>query len=544
MEISKKYYPLLGVVVAIIASGFAGWFAVTISTDYYAIAPFHFDSASYRLQSVGTYRALSNIGFWSAFERIIHTKDGLDLLLRLAFAPKLLLGTYGHLGVLLPFMALFLWLLFTYVYSRTQSIFASSLCVSVIFTFQLIYDPYTGIADYWKDNIAVWLLGSAVLAWFRSDNLRYRKWTFLSGLLLGLLVMQRTALAVYAAFLFLPIFFWAFFQLTRREGTKITLLGFLPFLSPIVISGSFVGIFQWEILYNYYFVAAYDYATKSQLLNFLTSVAVDRFGYPQLVFFALIAVFLISTPIKTAQVQNIVIAGWIAIGLPLTVIATGTKYNIFFNVWTVLLVVSFSMIVAECAPFKKWQMNLLYASSIIIIISSCAQYTRSVDRSQKIAQNNANWRPFWEVLTDSIMAQPSPRNVSLLFGEVDVLFKNHLIFNRQIAVGPGQDLDFTGFLWVHDTYYKANKPGLSLSQLIEQNIKQIETTPGTLSISYCNPEDVMTCDQFAEDGKKVAVPFARAMSYHLLNSPNWQVIKTIASPYGSLCFYKYARKPL
>lgn len=544
MDTLKKYHTLVAVTVGIIISSFACWIAISISTDYYSVAPFHYDSASYRLQSVELYKIFKQTGFSNSFLHEIYQKDCLDNLIRLVVAPRQLLGTYGHVSVLLPFMALFLCLMFSFIYRHTQSFIASSVGVLVVFVFPMIYDPITGIADFWKENIAAWLLGSAFLAWFRAENFRYRSWTFLSGLLLGLLVVQRSALAVYAAFLFLPIVLVAIFQQTREEGIKPTINRFLYFILPIGLLGGFVAILQWKALYNYYFVAGYDYGTKSQSLGFLISIITGNFGYPQIIFFILVAVFIISAPVAKPRFGSLAMFAWLAIGLPLIVITTGSKYNMFINVWTIMLMVSFSIALSMKTHINKWQIRLLSISFLVILASSMAQYSNTVSRAHEIAKSVADWRQLWDELTDSVMAQPSPHRLSILFYEAQGLFKNHLVFNRNLNINPGDNIDFVGDLWVHDTYYKANWPGLSLPQLIEMNKNRIEEADGTLAIAYAEPKAIETTPSFGWDSKKVAVPYASAMNYYLLNSPNWKPIKTFGSPYGNLCLYKFSRKAL
>src|SRR5436309_8896935 len=90
---------LIGIVLSIGLTATAGWLAVRLSRSYYTIAPYHFDSAAYRIQAVLFHRTLASKGITAALSQSLQTKDSLDLSLRILVAPGSLLDPYGHMVV-------------------------------------------------------------------------------------------------------------------------------------------------------------------------------------------------------------------------------------------------------------------------------------------------------------------------------------------------------------------------------------------------------------------------------------------------------------
>src|SRR5207244_8850232 len=88
---------------------------------------------------------------------------------------------------------------------RTGSLLWGLAVVMIAFVFRPVYHPVQGITDYWKDNLAIWMLGSALVSWFLSEDGSRRGWSVLSGICWGMLALERPVVAVYGALLFLPL---------------------------------------------------------------------------------------------------------------------------------------------------------------------------------------------------------------------------------------------------------------------------------------------------------------------------------------------------
>jgi hypothetical protein len=544
MLFDKKPFPqsvsplVVSAMLAVAISMLAGWASVGLSEAYYAVAPFHYDSASYRLEAIRLYDLLNSTGLASAVKASFLAKDGLDLTMRLLFAPNSLVQAHGHLAVLLPFMAGFVFLQIHYTFKHTQS-FQIALIVSLsLMSFPLIYDPYKGIADYWKDNLAVWLLGSALLSWLLSQNLTHRRWAFVSGLMLGLLVMQRSALGVYALVLFLPPVVLAAYQRWRSDTRLDAMAGMAAFALPAGLLGLTVVSLQWQSLYQYYFVRGYAYTSPLQVASFLVAWLKDVSGIPQLLFGIVFAIFAIGTEWKRKRLDlGIVI--WFVVGLPLVVIGTSSLYNGFMDVWSVLLVTLLAVLATPGTLGNRRGALLL---SAIALIAVAIQYDRSERKSQQQATINYPFRLLYDQIVNVVMAQPSPRHVSLVFEETGSPFFNHARFNRNVTFkDPINGFLPIGFMSVHDTYYRAGLGDLSIQQYYEISIRSLEANDGTLVVASCSAEDVLVNPAFGPDGKKIAVPVAILTHNHLLQSLHWKVISRLDSPRGCLYVLRYSK---
>jgi hypothetical protein len=535
---------LISIVLTIGMSATIGKLAVKLSRQYYAVAPYHYDSATYRMQAVRFHESLEAHGIASALVQSLQTKDSLDISLRLVLTPQFLLHPYGHMVVLLPFMSVFIFLVIWYVFTRTNSLLLSLAAVAFLFTFPLMYSPSAapivgGIADYEKDNLATWLIGSAVMAWLLSSTLTRRHWSFFCGLFLGLLVMQRAVAAVYAATIFLPLVLWATYQRVRSDGIKLALIRIGSFAIPAALLGSLLIIVQWRQLYNYYFVVGYSYGTPvlvaRYLLYGLRNVSVAPFV---LVVCGAYLFCLISISLWKQQRGDIIVAGWFVFALPLIISITSAFYFGFYPIWIVLLIVLLATLIPRTlgANISVFALALLLVAST----SSAIQYHISFNRARALAESLATTRLFYQDLAHVITAQPEPSNYGLLFDEVDFPFLNQVFSDKGVLLNPT-----AVFMSIHDSYYRAAFGDLSAQQIADINIRSLEQRTGALAVAYCEPRDILKQPNFLENNRDLlAAHVAIAMNDYLLHSPAWKAIRKLSSPYGCLYVYQHSAQVL
>ena len=529
---------LTSIVLAIILAVLAGWLAITLSRAYYAVAPYHYDSASYRLQSVQFHDMLQAEGFLTTFLHALQTKDSLDVSLRLLFAPGFLLNRFGHLAVLLPFMSVWIFLVIRYIFLRTGSLLLGLAAVAFLFTFPLMYSPNQGIADYGKDTLATWLLGSAIVTWMLSQTLTRSRWAALSGLFLGLLVMQRSVAAIYAALLFLPPFFWAVYRRIRQDGWLLALARIVAFVAPAVLLGGIVILMQWQLLYKYYFVAGYGYGTPARVARYLLSGLRSGVGPAAIVLLLIYVACLFSISDWRQQLGEIVTAGWMLIGLPFLVMATSAFYFGFFPIWTVLLIVFLATVLprGQRAWSAGWFVGILLTAALVM---SVLQYHFSSIAAGKLAERDVHIRQLYDNLANILLAQPEPRAYALLFDEIDGPFLNQVIFDRGIRLNRP-----VAYMTIHDSYERATLGDLTPQQIASYNMHRLEQYAGAIAVTYCDPNNVLKQPQFLSDGQLLAAPAAVAMSSYLLNSSHWRVVHKLDAPYGCLYVYQYSAQPL
>lgn len=519
--------------VAIALTAAAAWLSVSLAQEYYAVAPYHYDSAAYRRIALWAHDTLASQGLGEALSQSLQAKDSLDVSLRLLFGPGFLLHRFGHLAVLLPFMAMWAFLVMWYIFRRTGSLSLGCAGVMFLLTFRFIYNPHGGIADYWKDNLATWLLSGATVAWLLAEGLTRSRWSFFSGLLLGLLTMQRSAAGVYAAMLFLPLITWATHQRVRTGGLRHAVGKLVTFFAPGALLAAVVITLQWRRLYAYYFVTGYSYGTPSAVLQYLVAVCPYAVG-PALP--VLLTVYLVCALCLTnwrRQRDAVVVAAWMALGLPLAVMFTSALYFGFFPLWAVLLVVLLATLVSGCQSRVS---TPLIASAMLAVALACsvASYAKSRNEARSVAQSAAPTRTLYQELVAIIGAGVPPHRYGLLFSEVDAPFVNYAFFDHDLRFEKA-----SAFVSIHDSYYQAAFPGLDADSIAHVNLRSLESHEGTIVVGYCRMDDVGR-GGFDVLARKVAI----LMSDHVLRSPHWKAIRQLDSPFGCLYAYEYSERLL
>jgi hypothetical protein len=544
---SRMNVPPLAVslLIAFLLTALAGLVAVRLSQGYYAVGPYHYDSATYRLSAYQFYHLFQSQGLMTALTQALQSKDALDITFRLLLAPRLLLHPYGHLSVLLPLMGLFILLVMDYAFTRTHSWICSVAIAGFLFSFPIIYNPLMiGIADYWKDNLATWLMGSAVLSFILSRNLAYYRASFLSGLLLGLLPPQRSALAVYAALLFMPLFLMAAYQRIRADGLKVACLRIAVFVTPALLVAGSVFLIQWQMLYKYYFVLGYGYSSPLRVVQFILEGFGERIGFSVFLIVGICLLCLLHSAHWKHRANDIFVASWMVVGFPFWVIITRGLYLGFYAVWTVLLIVLLAIFFSSFIESVGRRRIFVFGLLVLAIGSSFLQYTLSVARARELAAYTAPSRRFHEDLTNVIMALPKPHEVSFLHDEAREPFLNHVLFNRHIPLTPQDGIAVVGFMSIHDSYYRAAFGDISVQKIVDTMINGLEQHPGRMVVACCEPSSVQRNPLFQSDGKNVAIPVAISLSDHVMQSLRWKALKKLDSPYGCLYVYRYSAQPL
>jgi hypothetical protein len=523
---------------AIGLTAMAGWLAVRLSQAYYAVAPYHYDSASYRLGAIQFHKLLESEGLAAALLQSLGVHDNLDIILRVLFLKDFLVHPYGHLAVLLPLMCIFLLLVIWYVFSRTQSLLLGIAVIAFLFTFPMIYNPYMGIADNWKDNLATWLLGSAVITFLLSDTLGRRGYSLFSGFFLALLAMQRTVAAFYGGMLFLPPLLWVGRRRIHLDGVKGGLTKVSFFALPPALLAGFLAIIQGQELYRHYFVIGYDYGTPKLVALALLRHIPYRLGLALIVLPGMYLLCLMIFSHSKQAHRDALVGSWFMCGLPLAVVMTSGFYHGFYSLWSVLLVIPLATVVPRTLTIPKRRAFAVMMLTVALV-SSVAQYRISSNEAQILAMRNAPWRRVYHQIADLIVAQPPPRKYALFFDEVGAPFWTQAFFDR------GTLLDYpAAFMSVHDSYYRATFGGLTARQIVDTNVRNLEQATGTLAIAYCEPSDSLKQPNFVAKRNPLAAEIAMVTSDYLLQSLHWRAIRKLDSPYGCLYAYQYSSRAL
>jgi hypothetical protein len=544
----SRWPKLIVVALALFFTLTAAFIGVHLSSAFYKSAPYHYDSAAYRVQALRAYQALNSSGLVSALKWSLRDKDSLDISLRLLFAPRSLLHLYGHLAVLLPFMAGFLSLLLWYVHSRTRSWLLACAAGLSLFAFPLLYDVFWGIADYWKDNIATWLLSGAAVAWLLSRNLSIRRWSFLSGALLGLLVMQRSVAAVYAAILFLPPFVLAARDRVRSDAPAIAFRRIGAVCVPAGLLSIPLLVLQWKMLHGYYLVRGYAYAKPSAValyllrgLFFNTAPAASGFGgehygmyYAPLVMAALYGFCLLATPRGGWPTGDLTFAMWLVVALPLSVVLTRAYFHGFFALWTPLLVLGLGVLLPRALPPAAARTFALVVMLLAISAASVQTYV-AVRLSRRRTTEQQVIRGLIAQMLAPILASPEPHRYAILTGGEDAPLINQALFDNHVPL-PSALVAFRS----HDSVLDPDIARSETSAAVERLLSPLAVQPGAISIGWCRLGDV---PQWPTE--PISSRLLMGANKALLESPRWKVTRRIQwAGTGCMNVYESSAVPL
>jgi hypothetical protein len=521
----------------------AGAVSLSLSRWYYRTAPYHYDSAAYRVAALEVHDVLKSRGLRQAERLALRTKDSLDILLRLLIVPSALQHRYGHMAILIPFLGLFIALTCLYVYRRTGSASLAILCPATLFVYPCVYSPYWGIADYWKDNLAAWMLGASLVSWLLSENLRKRSWTFASGLLLGLVVMQRTGTAVLWGPIALSLLVAAVVHQGRRAGGRAAILRASVFVLPAATLASIVLLAQGRDLYDYYTKTGYAYGTYFDVMRFLLSGVSSRLARPVHDFFAGTGYGVGVIPfVMTAEYlgcflffrgrrlssRDMWTALFATIGLPAVVVATSTYYYGFFVLWTALLIV----VCATLCPVHLGQRGTVALALLLgvsIVSGALLQYRTCAQEAAAMARLEGGYRTLLMALAELVTADGRPdRAYATFFNETGAPFVNHVRFDLKRRIGPP-----TVPITFHDEHFKRFFPGATPEEIVRSEMRRLESHPDPIAVGHANIHNL-----YQPRSDPLASAVVRGFNAYLRDSPAWCVTQELASPFGPVYVYR------
>ncbi|MBA4188972.1 MAG: hypothetical protein C0467_13325 [Planctomycetaceae bacterium] len=530
-------------ILAVVVTGLLTVLGTSILNNYHARAHHHFDSASYRYSAILLY--YNSVGQrWTSIVSLLQQKDSLDLVVRLLLYPKSLTKFHGHLAVQVPLMTLFCSLALWYTYKRTGTFVYGVAALSCIALFGTVYHPVQGLMDYWKDNLAVWLLGSALLSWYLSEGATRRGWGFLCGVMLSMLALQRVVVAFYGTAIFLPLIAVALVQ-RYRDGTWRRLVGdALAFgIVPLVVA-SFLVLTQAKGIIHYYGVAGYDYAPPSAIADYLWNhpfATRSAFRYGLLAFLVLPAIVQVTS--STGRAGYLVSAFWPIFAFLALVIATKAKYHSFSAVLLVLTVTAVCRLVPSHLSASSIQKLALTLISVAII-GGVAQVRYYSAQTEQYVERNAHYRKLFRELGDIVAKRPAGTGVGFFFDEAFALVELQLYFDRGNRPSPRTLRYFSS---VHPSYYRASFGDTPPEEIAESLIAKMEKDVGMVAVVPSQIEDFARRVQLLPGVPGVPVPVQvnGRILRHIQASPLWRATHYLTSEvYGPLLVFQLSATPL
>jgi hypothetical protein len=537
---------VVSVMLAIGLAALAGLISERLARQYWGVMAYYPDSSAYRYYAIQAFEVLRRDGWGAALMYSLALKDGLDVTLRVVLWPSMLTRLFGHLAVLVPLMSSFMFLTIWYVYRKTQSFFAGVLTVGSLFSAGLIYGPFAGISDYLKDVVGCWLVGIACMTWLLADQMAHRRWTFLCGLSLGMLVMQRTGAAIYLAPLFMVLFLVAVRTRVHADGWARALRQMALFAVPAVLLTLLVLAVQLATLRTYYFGYGFNYGSfgfiARSLAEFITAQG-GRILWVVPVLWLLSALGMTRWP---DRIWDVAIALWFVVGFPVAIVLSGSGFVAgFYTCWTVLLVVLLATLIPRASPQAN-RRALRGLALVVIAVGSVSQYNSASDLVTHPNPHYVAMRETFVKIANILVSQPEePRRYSMIFTEASVDFWNIVYFDVDKA--KGLSLLNVGVFSVHDTYYTAQFGDMSAERIVQEDVARFEKSPGTIVVANCKPEDVLKQSWFIPNpavpylatGNSLAATIAVQLADYVRRSPRWKAIGKLDSPFGCLYAYRY-----
>lgn len=527
----------------VVFTSLAGYVSIQLATSFYKLYPFHYDSASYMYQCLYFLNYLDTMPFFHVLYLAFTSKDALDLILRLVFFKNSLGQMFGQMYVLLPFMATFVFLLMYYVYQKTNRLVLSILAVTSLFTFSFMYAPYWGIADYWKANLAIWLLGDALICLLLSRFLQNWKWNLLASICLGLLLWQRSVIAIYAAIFLAPYILISIVFQIRNTPLRRCLINVSSFIIPGMLIAISLIILQGKLLYMYYTVLASNaFVTYSQIFHFIKA-SIKRFIYLPFIIIMSISFFNFLVFFNKKN-KDFYVALWFFIGFIGSVILVKGYYEEVANVMWILIVLVLATSLENLSYLKNVSVKNIVFTVLFALSVSYSTYLYlffSNHLNFYGYENMREWRSVYAEIGNEIIKHDS-KHFAVLTDESALYILEQLKFDLSKNIFPPEGISYIGFMSVHDSYYHARyrNEAFNIKKNAQENIQNIEKIKNVLAITYCSDTQIAKSHAFADDSLKIAIPYA-IENFKLLNSRSeWQLIKKIDSPYGCLAIHRHA----
>ncbi|GEM_PF-6170467 len=510
---------------------------VSISTTYHATASYHYDSAAYRFHSVGIYDQFAQQGRWATAWSLLQQQNSFDLLVRLFAYPESLCQFHGHLLVQAPLMAVFFFLTFWYVYARSGSYLLGGSVIAVAFLFGPVYHPIQSLTDYWKDNLGIWMLGSALWCWFFSEHASRRGWAFLSGVFWGLLVVQRPVLTIYGGALFAPFFIYGVYRRIREDhfGTFVrqaAAFGAFPLAALLLVI-----VAQGTAIYHYYFVIGYDYSSPSEVADWLLR---HPFSNGRAFRVGLMASFVVCVIAALRQghagLADVLGSFWLSAGFLALLVATRANFHHFAVVLMVLTVVALARMASRPSP-KLWTRGIAAALLLISAGGSYVQFRHYAMVRHIDAQARGQFRAIFAEIAELAQTATPPPKFGVFFNDCYCLIWNQLYFDHGIKLAQE-----SFYMSVHDPFYRGRYGDVSEAAIAATIIDEMVQANSALIVIHQNPQDLtrfLQTRSHSAHGKSLALEVNRLIGEHLAQSNHWQIVKRIESRRaGDLLIYR------
>jgi undecaprenyl pyrophosphate phosphatase UppP len=260
---------------ALALTGLMGFITRAIEKNYLSTHSYFYDCVSYSFYNARLFTRIADEGRFhlAAQEWLINPRHPLRTIAALVLAPETLAKQLGHMATALPMFFIFLLLLGWTVYKRTAHLAYALACMILFCAVPVFFDPLMGLAAFWLDLPASFLVGAAALCLLNADEGRKWKWVVGFAVLVSLAALSRYVAAVYAFVACAPVLVDALLRRWRRDGDVVRSV-LQPVLLIAVVIGILAGYFLIaQLRFNTGFYTTYAYGVGHGVLDSLRDVS-------------------------------------------------------------------------------------------------------------------------------------------------------------------------------------------------------------------------------------------------------------------------------
>lgn len=525
------------VVWALVATLVTGYVSASLEKRYLDHHPYFFDAVSYSIYNAKLYQRIQEVGQGTVLREELsnNNRHPLRTVPLVVLAPQLLAHPFGHMATSLPALFVFVFLLAYTLYQKTGRIFSAIAGSSITVLLPGLYNPVSGVATYWLDLTAAFLIGASILALLNSNRGRDLRWLILFVLLGSCAAFARYVSIAYFLFASVPVIVWCLVTRAREDGDWLR-SALLPALilagTSILVAGPYLFAHLGAVSEFY---RIYGYALGASLGTSIEAAQTSLRGFlgpAGILAILVMAVAWLSTVARERQFDAaaLLVPTWLALAIPILLIfllRTSAIHTISYGVILLLvaLIVPWAGAIGRETIYKRAGLIAL-----LIMAAGWGGYYKSAwTESSNPSPEATEAKELQTRLADQLARHRQKLVWSAYFDEVSWIPALDAFYRHGVLALPlGQDYVFS----IHETVYRGNYPGWTTQRINEELARNAHTWLN-VAVVFENPGDA---DKVLSNGQSRSA--AQYIAESIKSSDNWfRAFQIDTVRYGRLAGY-------
>jgi hypothetical protein len=539
VKLKSNAFVVLGIW-ALLSSLIAGYLSVSLEKRYLNNHPYFFDAVSYSFYNAKLYQRIQEVGQGTVLQEELsnNNRHPLRTLPLVMLAPLLLAHPFGHMATALPALFVFIFLIAYTIYKEARQFLPAIAGSFTAILLPGLYNPVSGIAAYWLDLTAAFLVGSAALALLNSNCARDLRWLAFYAVLGSLAAFARYVSVAYLLFATMPVLLWFLFNEVRVKHNWLRSV-ILPVIVVAGVSLILAGPFLFAHLRSvseFYSVYGYAVGVPLKISSVAALVSLKEFIGPA----GFLAIMIVSCTWLYISKSNgridasaLLVRVWLFFSIPIFLIIIIKTSAIHTISYAVIL-----MLVALVIPrFSSVSGNggggiPSWANLIVLLVMAAGwvgYYTSAWKQSANPSSDAAETKALQTKIADLVAGYGKKVVWNAYFDEWSWIPSLDSFYRHKVLPLPlGQDYVFS----IHESVYRGNFPGWS-EQKIYAALEKNANEWVNIAVVFDNPDASQhILPNLISQGA------ARHISEFVKNSPNWKKVFEIhTAKYGLLAGY-------